>query len=280
MDDRLSTSACLLILAAGIVSFLAGPVLYLFPSDTATYFAWTIQHPLTPVYMGASYITAGFGLFLSLLSNRWSVARTIMPAIVVFALSQFFATMLHISLFHWERPIAWAWLAVYVLAAPAGAAIYFRTERRFQLPEPRDARAGCVLQPVMIAFAAIYALIGVALVFLPGLAGPAWPWSLTLLTARVVGGWLLTVATLAWALARQRALDTAWAILLANLCLSFFVVAGVLWRRADLDGPAISAVIFFAVFGLLGGFSGVYLLSRIVARPAAQSAASTSSAAS
>jgi hypothetical protein len=55
MGKGLTLPVKLLLIGAGLLSLIAGPALYLFPQHTALYFAWTIQHPLTPVYMGASY---------------------------------------------------------------------------------------------------------------------------------------------------------------------------------------------------------------------------------
>ena len=52
MDKSLSVPVQLLLIGAGGLAVIAGPVLYLLPHDTAKYFAWTIKHPLTPVFMG------------------------------------------------------------------------------------------------------------------------------------------------------------------------------------------------------------------------------------
>lgn len=60
MDVPLSWPARAVLAGAGLLAVVAGPVLFLFPHDTPVYFAWTIEHPLTPVFMGASYC-AGVG---------------------------------------------------------------------------------------------------------------------------------------------------------------------------------------------------------------------------
>jgi hypothetical protein len=45
MDKPLSILAKTLLLGAGGLAVLAGPILFLLPTQTATYFAWTIKHP-------------------------------------------------------------------------------------------------------------------------------------------------------------------------------------------------------------------------------------------
>src|SRR4026207_1233151 len=56
VQKPLSLSAKLLLFGAGALAFVAGPILFLFPTQTEAYFAWTINHPLTPVFMGANYL--------------------------------------------------------------------------------------------------------------------------------------------------------------------------------------------------------------------------------
>src|SRR5262245_11587185 len=84
MDKPLSIFAKLVLLGAGALAIVVGPVLYIFPNDTSTYFAWTIQHPLTPVYMGASYF-AGIGNLLAVRANKWPLARVQFPALFLFS---------------------------------------------------------------------------------------------------------------------------------------------------------------------------------------------------
>ena len=109
MDKPLSLLTRLLLIGAGGLAVVAGPVLFLFPRDTTAYFAWTINHPLTPVFMGANYF-GGIGALWAVRTNRWSVARVLLPGIFVFAITQLLATLLHLNIFTWQHPIAWAWL--------------------------------------------------------------------------------------------------------------------------------------------------------------------------
>src|SRR5438445_3876443 len=113
VDKPLSLFAKLLLISAGGLAVLAGPVLFLFPNDTASYFAWTIKHPLTPVFMGANYF-GGIGAVWAMRTNRWSIARVLLPGIFVFGTTQLVATLLNVPIFNWQHPIAWAWLLVYV----------------------------------------------------------------------------------------------------------------------------------------------------------------------
>jgi len=168
MDKPLSPLARIVLLGAGALAVIAGPILYLLPEHTAVYFAWHIQQPLTPVFMGAFYL-AGIGNFA--------------------------------------------------------------------------------------AVAILDALIGIALFLLPQPVAPLWPWSLTPLTARVIGGWHLGGAALKVMLARQHTLATAWVGLLANAITVTLLLIGAWWHRAHFDGPVLTTALYLLMLVTNGGIS-------------------------
>jgi len=251
MESPLSLFAKLVLLGAGGLAVIAGPVLYFFPRDTATYFAWAIANPLTPVYMGASYL-AGIGNFLALRANRWSVARVQVPAILVFAITMLLATLLHVPIFNWAHPIAWAWLVVYLVSPVAAGVLWVQMERAYQPPPPRGPALPGWFVPAMRTAAAISGVVGLALFIVPGAVAPLWPWSLTPLTARVIGGWFLAAAALQLMLVRQPTLETARVGLLATAIVTGLLLVGALWQRDSLSGPALGVYGYlFYQFGLL-----------------------------
>jgi hypothetical protein len=252
MDKPLSLPVKLLLLGAGIISLIAGPVLYLFPRHTSVYFAWTIQAPLTAVFMGAAYITAGVGLFLALRSNAWSQTRQVLPAVIIFALSQLIATLLHIGIFNWSHPIAYAWIAVYILAAPAAVPLLVQNERGYRPPVyPRSPLEG-ILSPLMALLAVLFTLTGLGLFLFPAALAPVWPWPITPLTGRVIGGWLLTVASLAWMAARQRGLQGARVVQQSLTVFSVLQLAGAVMFLGEMGGPLLSIALYLLVLFLLG----------------------------
>lgn len=244
MDKPLSYFAKLVLLGAGGLALVAGPVLYFFPNDTASYFAWTIQHPLTPVFMGAAYF-AGIGNLLAVREDRWSLARVQLPAIIVFSSLMLIATLLHIPIFNWSHPVAWAWLAVYVVSPVAATIVFLQMERGFRAPRFESLQMPRGFSVLMSVAGVIQALTGLVLFLFPGQAAPLWAWSLTPLTSRVIGGWWLSGAALQLMLARQQTLHTARVGLLANLLINTLLVAGALMHFSELNGPRVSIMLFF-----------------------------------
>ena len=254
MDKPLSPFAKLVLLGAGGLAVIAGPILYLFPYDTEAYFAWAIQHPLTPVYMGASYF-AGIGNLLAIRANRWSLARVQLPAIIVFSFLMLVATLLHIPIFNWSHPIAWAWLAVYIVSPIAALLVWLQMEKGFHAPAFESNRLPALFSPVTLALTILYGVIGLGLFLLPNQMAALWPWSLTPLTSRVIGGWWFSGAALQFMLMQQKTLHTAHIGLFANVLVTSLLLIGALIHRDDFDGPQISIWLYLLSNLVLGGFS-------------------------
>lgn len=254
MDKSLSTFSKLVLLGAGGLAIVAGPVLYFFPNGTESYFAWTIAHPLTPVYMGASYF-AGIGNIIAIRENRWSLARVQVPAIIAFSTIMLIATLLHIPIFNWSHPIAWAWLAVYIVSPVAAVVLMTQQERGFTSPTFDTQLLPASFSKVMLVFAFINIFIGGFLFFLPTLASSLWAWSLTPLTSRVIGGWYLSSTALQWMLAGQKTLHTARIGLIASLLVTSLLILGAFLHFDTLDGPAISVWGYLLFNAVVSGFS-------------------------
>jgi hypothetical protein len=196
-----------LLYGAGALAVIAGPVLFLFPADTDVYFAWEIDSVLTPVFMGANYL-AGIGAVWGARSNQWPVARVTLPAIVAFAITQLVATLLHLDIFKWSHPIAWAWLAVYIVSPIAALAATVQQERDWRRAQQGGSERPA-LRSVFVALGVIWLVIGLALFLAPEAMNRVWPWPLTPLTGRVIGGWFLSGVFLYAMIAREPALERA-----------------------------------------------------------------------
>jgi hypothetical protein len=265
-SERLSLPMKALLASAGGLAVVAGPILFFFPHDTETYFAWAIGHPLTPVFMGASYL-AGIGTFWAIRLNRWSVARVTLPSIIVFGTGQLLATLLHLDIFNWSHPVAWAWLAIYVLSPPAALILFLVAERGRREDEVGDLPAS--MRPVMAAFTVLFGLVGLALLLAPETMAEFWPWSLTGLTARVLGGWYLASAALAAMLARERRLENAGIGLGSAVIVTVLLVFGALLHRNDFNGPPASVTAYLFTVVLYGLASAAFLRTARRSAPVA-----------
>jgi hypothetical protein len=191
----------LLYVAAALV-FLAGVQLFVFPLRTGRYFAWTVNPPMTAVFLGAAYWSA-LGLEIGAARARtWSLARIAVPAVFVFTTATLILTLTHLSKFHLHdvpvstRVVTWAWLAVYT-AVPILLVATFVAQLRLSTVVPKPGGLPTLVRVILATLAALLLGLGLAMVVAPGWADSAWPWPLTPLTSGAVGAWLLGLGTAA-----------------------------------------------------------------------------------
>jgi len=236
-EPRLLTATRIVLWGAGALAVVAGPVLFLFPGDTGSYFAWKIGNPLTPNFMGANYL-AGAG--------------AVWAAIIVFGVTQLIATLLHLHILKWSHPTAWAWLIVYIVS-PIGAIWVTALEERRYRAEPAEGPrvpAGATL--ILRAFAVASTVIGLALFIAPTTVADIWPWSLTPLTGRVIGGWYLSGAVLQWMLSRTRHVEIARVGILGTIGVTTLQLLGALLNHSHFDGPSWAVTLYVCYAALLG----------------------------
>lgn len=171
------------------VVIAAGIILYGFPTRTAELFAWPIAPTMTPIVMGAGYLSATWYFFRLGRAREWRTVSSVLGGVLVFTLVMLASTLLHWDRFSHGKFTFWLWVVVY-LASPLSVATVIFTHRK----SPKGEASGPLMEPALRAFFAVVfaALLFMAacMVFVPALSIPWWPWKLTPLTSRVIGGWL------------------------------------------------------------------------------------------
>ncbi len=127
-----------------ILSLIAGIQLFFLSEQTETYFAWTIQSPLTAATLGGFYFgSMTFGL-LSAREVVWARVRGPAIGLLVFTSVSLAATLLHLGKFHlgsqnWFTLNATrAWLAIYIFLPP-WLALTMILQRRAPGKDPEQA---------------------------------------------------------------------------------------------------------------------------------------------
>ena len=186
---------------AALLVFLAGVQLFVFPLRTDEYFAWTIDSPMTAVFLGASYWSA-VGLELTAARSAGGRALWIaVPAVFNFTTLTLVVTLVHLDRFHLDaeidsstRAVTWAWIAVYAIVPVLMAAATLR-QRSLSTAVAAAAGLPTIVRATLVGLTLVLLLLGFALLVDPGWAGGAWPWALTPLTGRAVGAWLVGLGT-------------------------------------------------------------------------------------
>lgn len=212
---RLLPSMRRLLYASALLVFLAGVQLFVFPTRTEDFFAWTIATPITAVFLGAAYWSAVVLEISGARARSWPQARIAVPTVFVFTSLTLAVTLYHLHKFHLgsesgpaTRVVTWGWLVIYSVV-PILMIIITVRQHRLRVADPPWVRR----LPRLIRFAtlALMVILGAAglTLFLGSFLGAHphhtvvpemsawWPWPLTPLSSGAVGAWLISLAVAA-----------------------------------------------------------------------------------
>jgi len=204
-----TTSARIFMWAAFVFVAAAGVSLFLLSEQTSDFFAWTINPPITAAFLGCGYLAVATALGLGLRESDWARVRVGVWVVATGLVSILIATGLHLDKFHLQNPAwtakawAWSWLFLYVALVPGLIAALW-TQWRQPAAEPAPGTAlPAGLRLAQWVLGGLMASMGAALFVAPGSAEQLWPWSLTPLTARMVGSFYLAFGVSLFAAAHE-----------------------------------------------------------------------------
>lgn len=184
---------------AAVLVLAAGTQLFVLTDHTERYFSWTVEPPLTAAVLGAFYWTSLVLLVASLGERTWARVRVAVPGVFVFTALTLAATLLHLGKFHFESDDAvtlfatWAWLVVYAVVPPVFLAMLVLQVRAPGAEPARVAVPPRWFLAVLGMLGAVAIGFGAALFAAPEAAATVWPWTLTALTGRALGAWLVGI---------------------------------------------------------------------------------------
>ncbi len=208
-DDRIYLVTRIVAGLLVLILAIGASLLYIWPLETESRFAWPISPAMTPLLMGAGYYAGAYYFLRLLLGHRWSHVGATLPAVAVFATVMLITTVIHWDLFTHDHLAFYIWTGVYIIAPPLVVGIWYWNGRRDpgrtaedEYPTPGWAR-------MIVGALAVGAIALAAFLFLaPGTSADFWPWAISPLTSRVLAGWLMLSGTTSVVLA----LDPRWSI--------------------------------------------------------------------
>jgi hypothetical protein len=261
-----------MLLAASILVFLAGIQLFILTENTDRYFAWTIDPPLTAAALGGAYWASSIMELSASRQPTWARARIALPAVLLFTTLTCVTTILHLDRFHLGNGFAaptqlvtWVWIAVYALVPVLMSILLVLQLRTAGVDEPRRNPLPPWLRVVLGLHAAVLLAFGFALLVAPSATLSLWPWTLTPLTARIIGAWLLSLGLAA---AHANA-ENDWGR--ATVATHSYVLLGILEfvallrypNSVDWARPAAALYVLFLASVLLVGIYGWVTTRRI-----------------
>jgi uncharacterized membrane protein len=234
-------------LSAIIVPFLvvAFYILYLRPTETKDLFAWEINPPMTPMMLGAVYIGGAYFFLRAVLAKKWHWIHLGFRPVACFAALLGIATLLHWDRFSHDHISFVAWVTLYFTTPFLVLAVWLRNRVTDPgTPEPDDVVVPQMVRYTLGVIGVTTFLVSLLLFLQPTLMISIWPWTLTPLTARVVGAMFMLGIAGVWLAREQR--WSAWRIILQaqGFMLLMILTAALRAWNTDLHAANVASWVF------------------------------------
>jgi len=274
-DDRILPWVRWTLAGLAVLSSIFGPILFLLSDRTADLFTWTIEPQMSAVFVGAGYVFGAIAIWHQLWNGRWRALYVALAGVWAFSTAMLGATLLHLDRFHHGTILFYGWFLVYVFTPILLPIAYLLNRGTDPGVQPNEYLVPRLIRLVLLLVGLAYAVAGLTFFLAPTAVADVWPWRLTPLVARVMGGWLLLFglgAGLAWIEPRWSAyrlltLDAiAWLVLL---------LVGSLLHTADFDfGRPLAVPWFVGLAAAIAGTVGYYWWNERASRATATAAGS------
>jgi hypothetical protein len=224
-------------------------VLFPWPADTKRLFAWQIKPTMSPMVLGSVYIGGAYFFFRVVRASRWhTVAGGFVP-VGTFATLMGITTILHWDRFIHDRLAFWLWAGLYFTTPFIVFVVFFRNMGQYAPALDRDLKVPRAAALTMVIGGALAVVMGSYLYLFPRKAIEIWPWTLTPLTARVLGA-ILALGLAGLGALRERRWSAARILLqVEGIMLGLILIAG-LRAHDQFDTSKTLTWLFAAGFGV------------------------------
>ncbi len=240
-------------LALFIIPFLvaASILLYIWPNNTDKTFAWTIKPSMTAMMLAAAYMGGIYFFVRVARARKWHTIKVGFLPVIAFASLLGIATILHWDRFNHSHISFVTWAALYFTTPFLVVAVWLRNRAYAQRQvEPDDLLLPWLLRAIIGFIGSITLLVSLFLFLAPQIMIAVWPWTLTPLTARVLGAMFSLPGIVGLGIAFEPRWSAARIILQSQSfsILMILIAAGRAW--ADFKPANIATYLFIA--GLAG----------------------------
>lgn len=254
-DDRIFQATR--VISGLVVPFLvlAFLILFFFPEQSGQRFAWDIKPPIMAVFMGAGYLGGSWLFIHAVFGRRWHrVAPGYLP-VTTFTIAMLLATFIHWDRFDKQHFPFLLWLILYLATPFLVPWMWFRNRRVNSVqPEPGDLRVPVFARMGLGALGTFLVLFALSGFIFPNWLAGLWPWKLTLLTARVLSGWLALLGVGGLVISRESRWSS-WKIGLECIMIwHVLVIVGAALHPADFQNGLVNwylASVLLVVLGMM-----------------------------
>jgi hypothetical protein len=189
-DDRIFLLTRIVLIVVVPFLLLAFLILYFFPEMSAQRFAWGIKPHMTALFIGSGYLAGAYMFVFAIFGKHWHRVKGAFPSVTFFTISMLLATIIHWDRFDISHFPFQLWLVLYIVTPFIVPYLWIRN----RVTDPGVLEPGDLVVPTYAKWAfRAFGVIGIGMaiyMFLfPQPLINIWPWVLSPLTARILGGW-------------------------------------------------------------------------------------------
>jgi hypothetical protein len=238
-DNRVLPATRVLAFVIVPILTVAWVMLWIFPNRSADFFSWPVKPSMSAMMLGATYLGGAWFFGVVVVSRAWHAVTLGFLPVSAFAGILGVATVLHWGAFTAGHPSFILWAILYFSLPFVIPVVWWRNARH----DPGSgvqpgAVVGDPVRWIVGGLGSVLAVVSAVLVVAPDLLIPTWPWTLTPLTARVLGAMfaLSGIVGIEIAIDRRpaaaRAIVQAQAIAIAGILAALVRASGdVAWDR-------------------------------------------------
>jgi hypothetical protein len=266
-DDHLILLTRLALWPLAALSAIFGPLLLLFPDATDVTWSWQIRPAMSAVVVGAGYLFGALAISTLLLRNQWHALNIALAGTWVFSVAMLLATLVHLDRFFVGTVRFYIWFLIYV-GLPLALPLAWLLNRRTGAPRrPTDFVFALPVRLALFLAGLVFLLFGVFMFVLPAAAAVIWPWMLTPLMARVLGGWVMFIGAGALVAVVEPRYSAYRGLLPCVIVWDLALLAGSLLHLDDFDFSRLAPWVWFlALLALTVGNTAVFVVSELLLR--------------
>jgi hypothetical protein len=252
---------------------VAGASLFFVPGLVGPRWPW----PLTPFntsFLGAIYIVELVAIVITIVSNRWSPTRLVLPISFTFAIVVTGVSLFYLGRFDAQRWTTYVWFVLYLV--PIAVFAYYLWLYR-NLPPAETIPVPSAWRTYFKLESTVYGLYGLGLLALPDTFSAFWPWKIDDFHARLYSAIFICLVVGMLTLIRSASSLELVTMGLAKVILAVFSILGLIIvdisaRRVDWSAPG--TWLWIAGLGILlvSGLGMARFATQMQARPAMEPA--------
>lgn len=189
-DDRILGQTRIVLIIVVPFLLLAFLILYLFPDLSGERFAWQIKPNMTALFIGSGYLAGAYMFVIAIFGKQWHRVKGAFPPVTAFTISMLLATIIHWDRFDINHFPFQLWLILYLVTPIIVPYLWIKN----RVTDPGTPESGDLIVPTyarwaFMAFGVIGIGMGIFMFIFPQPMITIWPWALSPLTARILGGW-------------------------------------------------------------------------------------------